>query len=118
MKQGEVMGLLQRGKPLVMGEFRRRKIEIIRWRDKATGKAMEAPAVRDTVETDDETFEVSPSVFMEIPDGKTVEQHVADLQAQKVPFSKGAKVLVEISRWEPKGGVVSVRGTLYPIENS
>lgn len=116
MKANEVMGLLQSGKPLVMGEYRRVKAEVIRWRDKQTRAAMEAPSIRYTVETPDETFEVSR--FQEIPDGKTADQMVAEFVAAKPEFQKGQRVVVEIHRWEPQNGVVRCRGVLHPVSDS
>lgn len=111
MNKSDVMALLEKGKPVVMGEFRRFKGEVIRWRDKTSGKALEAPSMRFTVETDEETFEVSD--FTDVPEGSTAE---AVVSAYKCPFKKGARVLVEIKSWIQQKGVVKCRGLLHVLE--
>lgn len=111
MKNEEIVGLLRQGKPLVIGEYRRSKAEVITWRDKESGRPMSAPSIRHTVETPDETFEVSD--FIEVPEGKTAE----DIVRAFVPlFNKGAEVLVVVKGWQAAKGVVKCRGELHALK--
>jgi len=94
----------ERGELVVLGEYRMSKAELIQWRDKQTGKAMEAPMLRHTVEFGS----ISVQVAERVPDGTRVEDiHVG--------FSKGDKVAVYLTELTSTRGAVSAGGRLLKL---
>jgi len=105
MKQPDAIKNWLAGVPLMVVEFRKSSAETINWRDKVTGKAMTAPVLKHTVETEKTTLLVNERV-----------DETFDVSSYKSQFVKGAKVLLEFSEWHTEKGQTSCRGKLLPLE--
>lgn len=106
MKKVDAEKLVGAGALAVIAEYRSSKPEHIRWRDKQTGKAMEADMLRHTVEVGDASIAVSDR----LEEGETGEGKIA-----KLGVKKGQKVLLRFSEITTERGLISARGTLEAI---
>jgi len=104
IKQEEVTKRLLGGVVGFLGEYRHSKAEMLQWRDKTTGKAMHAPVLRHTVETTTATISITERVADDF-----------DVAGFKPPFTKGQKVLVELTELKLDKGNLSGRGSLPPV---
>lgn len=99
---------LRKGQPVMVAELRTAKEETIRWRDKTSGRALEASVARINLETASEVVAVSVDL-PEKPDGtrETVAEYLAARKLEKgkiaVAFLRG----LELNR-----GAMSARGSL------
>ena len=105
MNQAQATELFLNGHLLAIGEYRMTKTETIKWLDKTNGKPLSAPVCRHTVEFGD----LSMTISERVPDGVPIE-------AIKVPWVKGERVLVRLSEYSNARGVVSGRGTLEKLD--
>jgi hypothetical protein len=101
MDETSFMSQVKAGSLLALGEYRHSKSEMLIWRDKQTGRPMEAPILRHTVEFGDCTVAVSERV----PDGTKIENI-------HVPFVKGEMVVLHLEELTRNLGLVSARGKL------
>jgi len=104
IKMADAQGMWAKGAVVVIVEFRKSQAERINWRDKSTGKAMTAPILRHTVETDRDVLVVSERV----PENFDVENF-------KSEYAKGQKCLLSITELATERGLMTVRGELTPI---
>jgi len=87
-------------------EFRKSIAEIIKWRDKAgSGKMLQAPTLRHTVESETSTISVNERV-----------EDTFDVLTYRPPFEKGAKCFLIVTEYRTERGNVSARGELIPLK--
>ena len=101
MDETSFMSQVKAGSLLALGEYRHSKSEMLRWRDKLTGRLMEAPVLRHTVEFGN----CSVAVSERVPEGTKLE----DIH---VPFVKGEMVVLHLEELSRNLGLVSARGKL------
>lgn len=107
MTKSQLMERVLAGEPLVLVEYRHSNAEIIKWRDKETKQALEAPTLRHTVETSRGSM--------------AVQERVADSfnpQAYTPPFKKGQKAVLKFTVWQSQKGAVTANGILEPYDDS
>jgi hypothetical protein len=104
MDKKQAMDLFNAGQFVAIGEYRMSKAEQIKWRDKTSGKEMEAPMLRHVVEFGDKSVAVSERVPSNVK-----------LEDIKVPFIKGDTVLLHVEEYTTQKGLVSCRGRLESI---
>jgi len=104
MTKSELYKNVENGACMVVCEYRSSRVDHIGWRDKATGKSMEADILRHTVEVGDKSVSVSERM-PDNWDGKTF----------TVPVAKGEKAVLEFSDWRTEKGVTSIRGVLRKL---
>jgi len=105
MNQSELERRIHAGEFVALGEYRMSKAEMIKWRDKVTGRQMEAPMLRHTVEFGDKSVAVSERVA----DGIKIE----DIS---VPFVKGDAVVLLLEEYTAQKGLVSCRGRVIKFD--
>jgi len=107
----EAVGAFQRGEQVIFCEYRLSKADHIQWRDKTSGKMLEADVLSHTVET----AEASIRVDERVPEGKT---NIQVLEETRRSIPKGARVLVRFQSLAVNKGMVTCRGTIQPVEDS
>lgn len=96
-------GFLQ-GQRLLVCEYRSSKIESINWRDKSTGRAMEAKLLRHVIEAGPDSI----SVVERLPDDFKID-------GWQPPFKKGAPVVLRYTEFSIDKGMLSARGSLESL---
>jgi len=94
------------GKPLVLVEYRSFTEEVIRYRDKKTGSAVEKPIIKHAVEMASSQVQVTEW----LPDGYKP-------GAMVPPFKKGEMVVLEIEGMNEEKGFYRASGALHEFEN-
>jgi len=107
MTELDLVNRVREGEALMVGEYRMSKAEILKWRDKITGKPQEAPILRHTVEFG----KSSVSVNERVADGTRLE----DIH---VTFNKGDAVVLHVDELTRAKGLVSCRGRLEKLTPS
>lgn len=97
-----VLEMLQKGKVLMIGEWRGFKAETIRYNDKKTGKPAEFSRIVHTVEVGDGQRFESVKVSAPLPDG-------TDVERVQVNIKRGQQVLVAVSGYEVALGNTTAR---------
>jgi len=105
VKIEQVQKLMQGGGVFAIGEFRKSKLENVKYRDKQTGKMAEFNSHVHTIETGEDTIFVQDR----IEDG-------TDPHTLKPPFPKGVKVIVGITTLERVQGFLRATGTMSAID--
>jgi len=104
IKLEEAVKRLSGGEVGAIAEYRFSKAEVMKWRDKESGKPLSAPILRHTVETAGQTIAITERVADDF-----------DVLNYKPQFVKGQKVLVTITELTTVRGNTSGRGSLTPI---
>lgn len=105
MKQAELIKRILAGEALLVAEYRSGTAETIRWRDGETGRALEAVAVRHSIECGTKSIQVSERT----PEGFKPENFQA-------PAKKGQMVVWHVTGMTTQRGVTSGTGTFEPLE--
>lgn len=85
----------------IVAEYRSSKAETINWRDKTTGRAMSAVALRHVLESGGDSVVLTERT----PEG-------FDPAKWASPFQKGQMVAVHFTEWAVTRGMISARGTI------
>lgn len=104
MKESEAVKLWQEGHLVARVTYVGSSAETIRWRDNASGKALEAPVLKHSVVVGNGVGIVNERV----PDTFKVEDY-------KPPFAPMSKCLLTYTSMEPNKGVPAFRGRLEPL---
>jgi len=106
MTEQELLGRMMTGGVWAVGEYRNGKCESIKWRDKTSGKSMEALVGRHTIECGADTVTFSPR----LPEDYRHEEF-----GPLVP--KGTRVAIAVQRMEMDKGNVTLFGTLHEVQS-
>jgi len=104
MTKAEFVKSVESGATMVACEYRSSRVDSIQWRDKVTGKALQANILRHTVEVGTTSVAVSERMPDDW-DGKTF----------NAPVSKGERAVLEFSDWRTEKGVTQIRGKLHKL---
>lgn len=107
MTDKQVIEAMMSGSRIFVGEFRATKTDHITWRDKDSGRRLEADLIRHTVECGADTIMVNER----LPDGQ-------DITKMSWPFKKGDRVVVHVESMEVNKGFTQVRGRLERIDKA
>lgn len=107
MKQAQAIDMWNKGHRLLPVEFRSSRLDHIQWRDKTSGKSLDAHILKHTVEAGNDSI----SVTERTPDGFSPEQWGGP------KFKKGERVILQFDALEIERGLISARGTLLPLES-
>lgn len=102
----EVLQRVQNSEPLLIVEYRSASVDVIKWRDKTTGKEMTFTKITHGVELGPKAVTVSERV----PEGLDVSKWV-----QSIP--KGAKAVLFLETLTREKGITSASGTLDQIKD-
>jgi len=95
------------GSRLVVCEYRSSRVDHIEWRDKTTGKAMQADLLRHTVEMGNTTL----SVAQRLPENADPHKFAASF-----PIKKGDKCVLHFTQWRVEKGATSATGELERLD--
>jgi len=104
--ESELIAQILQGGIWAIGEYRLGKADVIKWRDKTSGKAMEGVVARHTIECGAEALVFSPR----LPEGYAV----ADFGPL---LPKGTKCALQVNRVEVDKGNTTVSGTLHEVQS-
>jgi len=102
----EAVARWELGEVLIVAEYRGSKADQLKWRDKTTGRQLEAETLRHTVEAGGGSFAVDER----LAEGVKGAERIAELQ--KAGIVKGEKCLVVLTQLLTVKGVTSARGSL------
>lgn len=105
MTKKDFITLVLEGKPLIIVEYRGITPDVIKYRDKKTGNAVERTIAKHSVEMGNSQVMVTEW----LPDGTKPDSVVQ-------PFKKGAKCVLELEGMEPMQGFYKASGKLFPID--
>lgn len=95
------------GACMVVCEYRSSRVDHIAWRDKTTGKAMQADLLRHTVEVGNTTVSVAQRLAEDVDPNRFV---------ANFPLKKGDKCVMHFTQWHVERGATSANGELEKLE--
>jgi len=105
MTQQELVSEILKGRPLVLVEYRSFKEDVIRYRDKKTGNAIEQSILKHSVEMGSSQVLVSEWLPQDHKKGTA-----------SSPYRKGEIVAFEIEGMESQQGFYKAQGKLLPFQ--
>lgn len=106
MKTVELNQLVQSGQPVMVGNVMLSQAERIKWRDKTSGAAKEAPILRHTVMTNKGAVSVSERV-----------DDSFDEKTYVSPWKRDQRVVVALTEYMSIKGNITARGVIHPLDD-